>query len=136
MSFPDVTCIFIYQNVVFSLIFVDFIVVLLAYPVNQYSYLLLICIEYVDCGLGAISCVDLSVDRSNAFLWHFSMADRSRFGNDMLSLEIYVSRGYPLGSLTYVFIAYPRGFLGESALRIFTGMCVMVCVSPSLGVGD
>ena len=93
------------NNVVFSLIFVDFIVVLLAYPVNQYSYLLLICIEYVDCGLGAISCVDLSVDQSNAFLWHFSMADRSRYGNDMLSLEIYVSQGYPLGSLTYVFNA-------------------------------
>jgi len=101
------------QNVVFSLIFADFVVVLLAYPVNQYSYLLLICIEYVDCGLGAISCVDLSVDRSNVFLWHFSMANWSSFGNDIFSLEIYVSLGYPLGSLTYVVIAYPRGFLGK-----------------------
>ena len=101
-SLPDVTCIFCYQNVVFSLVFVDFLLVSFAYPVNQYSYLSLICIEYVDCGLGAISCVDLSVDRSNAFLWHFSMADRSSFGNDILSLEIYVSLGYPLGSLTYV----------------------------------
>jgi len=105
------------------LVFFDFVVVLLAYPVNQYSYLLLICIEYVDSGLGAISCVDLSVDRSNAFLWPFTMADRSRFGNSMLSLEIYASLRYPLGSLTYVLDAYPRVFLGK-ARRGFLSVCV------------
>jgi len=106
--------IFICQNVVFSLVSTVFVVVSLAYPVNQYSYLLLICIEYVDNGLGAISCVDLLVDRLNDFLWVFTMADRSKFGYSVLSLEIYVSQGYPLGCLTYVFIVYPRGFLGKA----------------------
>ena len=80
-------------------------------------------IEYVDCGLGAISCVDLSVDRSNVFLWHFSMADQSSFGNDVLSHEIYVSLRYPLGSLTCVVIAHPRGFLGKVRCG-FLSVCV------------
>jgi len=108
------------------LVFSDFVVVSVAYPVNQYSYLLLICIEYVDSGLGAISCVDLLLDRSNAFLWPFTMANRSSIGNILLSLEIYASLRYPLGSLTYVLNAYPRRFLGKARRGFFIGMCVLV----------
>ena len=114
------------NNVDFSLVFIDFVVVSVAYPVNQHSYLLLICMEYVDSRLGAISCVDLSVVRSKALQWPMPMANRSRFGNSFLSREIYASLRCPLGSLTYVLNAYPRGFLGK-ARRGFLLVCVCWC---------